>query len=158
MIARIYKQCGRCGISVNSEDEIHDDDHGRGVCKLCLKELEMKRDLRWLRHQMPKCARCGKIKQRDDFSKYELQRWDRREDRMVFGVRKTWTPEIVCFSCQTQEHQKEVAESCESDIRRRAVKWLKRGTKLTERNLPENLIQTKITQMKVSNLWQSPKT
>lgn len=158
MIARIYKTCQRCNNTVGKSSEIMDDGHNRGVCRLCLSELELKRGLRRLAQNNPKCSECGKVKPRECFGEYHLRRWDSiRSDRMVFGERVIHTPEITCSTCETLEHQKQVAENAVSDLRRKSVRWWKRGTKLTEKNLTEELIETKTVEMKVRNLWQTPK-
>lgn len=157
MFARIEMTCERCNTTVVASSDIRDDGHNRGVCRVCLAELELKRGQKLLAHNNPKCSECGKIKPRECFSAYHLQRWDSlRRDRLVFGVRFIHTPEITCLTCKTLENQKRVADKAVGDLRRKSVRWWKRGTKLTEKNLTEELIETKTVQMKVKNLWQTP--
>lgn len=154
MVARAYETCNRCR---KHSKKIVDDGHGRGICPQCDSELEMRRDLRHNAMMYPKCHECGKTKPRKYFGSYQLQRWDSlRTDKMQFGKRVVYTPEITCQTCELARHQKAVAKSAENDLRTKSVRWWKRGTRLTEKQLPEELIETKTIETKVRNLWQSP--
>lgn len=155
-LARIYKTCNRCRCHTN---EIEDDGHGRGVCTKCHAELQMKKDMRVMSKNNPICAECGKAKPRFKFSEYWLEKWDSlRTDKMVFGKRLIYQPKILCQSCELKKRQQLTAKLAESELREKSIKWWKRGTKLTEKQLSEELIETKTTEMKVRNLWQSPQT
>jgi uncharacterized Zn finger protein len=157
MIARIYKTCGRCGNEQREESWIVDDGHGYGVCYDCADELQFKRAMKQLALKAVRCATCGQIK---PINKYQP------ENHKVIAmatIRHSFTGyweyhgKVQCQSCELLENQKLVAIEAEQFLKTRAIMSLVSGTKLRRKNLPEQLIQTKITQLKVSNLWQNPK-
>lgn len=150
LIARAYKRCDRCNAGVQSRDEILDCGHGRGVCVLCLRHLQLRRSLRILAHYYPKCFDCKKRAPRKYFP--ELVSRDCYPDSGLIGL-------PLCQTCELRREHHAQAVAAERYLRQLAIKRLTWGTKgvLKEGNLPEELIQTQIAQLKLQNLWQSPK-
>lgn len=154
MVARACETCNRCR---KHSKKIVDDGHGRGICHTCDAELAMKRKMKRMNMMYPKCHDCGKTKLRNDFSSYQLQKWDSLfSDTMQFGKRVIFIPEITCQTCELARHQKAIARNAENNLRTKSVRWWKRGTKLTEKQLTKELIEVKTIQTKIRNLWQSP--
>lgn len=156
MIARIYKKCGRCGQEQREESWIVDDGHGYGVCMECADELELKRNLRNMAYGFAKCDRCKKLKPKTAYSE-EMQRrmvWTKNYFTHAVSMPKgAW-----CQTCEVEVNQIVVAKDAEAKLKTRAVMSLVSGSRLRKKHLPDELIETKITQMKVLNLWQTPKT
>ena len=157
MVARIYRTCGRCDAKVRRQNDIVDDGHGRGVCCNCHWELMRKAQRRALRDKFLKCSECGKTKPRSAYSKTELKYAGTRRVVNGFTHEVQYLADVVCETCKTISTQVALASEAQHKLRTRAIMSLVSGSRLRKQHLPDELIETKITQMKVLNLWQTPK-
>ena len=157
MVARIYKKCGRCGQEQDHEEYIVDDGHGYGICMPCADELQFKRELKKLALKAIRCATCGQMKTLDKYQPENHKIIAMATIRHSFTGYWEYHGKVECQTCELLANQKLQAIEAENFLKTRAVMSLVSGTALRKKHLPDELIKTKITQMKVSNLWQTPK-
>jgi len=156
-VSRIYRVCDACKKEVRRESQLFNDGNYRLLCRSCLDAFEIRREIRQYANKcaydFARCTRCNAVKPRTLF---HMPGRLGPAQHNGFTHRST-PPTGICETCWLLIQQAEIAEDAEERVRHSAILSLVSRSHLRRRHLPENLIKTKVAQLKTQNLWQSPK-
>lgn len=150
-------ECGRCGKKQPDEDHIVDDGHGFGICHDCDDELRFKRVQKRLALFAIRCSGCGIVKSLDKYQPENHPIIAMMTTRDSYSGYWEYHGSVECQTCELLANQKLIAIEAENKLKTRAIMSLVTHSVLRKINLPDELIKTKVVQMKASNLWQTPK-